>query len=72
MLILEIPHRMDVTIAEQIVINGVYLGMKDLNRVKAILGKIKSLSSSFHEKVIKHPVFAQILATIVTNQIGLS
>lgn len=45
---------------------------KDFSKIQTILGKIKNSASWVHEKIIKHPVFAQIIAQAVSNQLGLS
>lgn len=46
-------------------------GEKDFNKIQAILSKLKDSAGWVHEKIIKHPVFSQVLAQAVASKIGL-
>lgn len=46
-------------------------GGKDFNKIQSILAKVKNSADWVHEKIIKHPVVAQVIAQAVAAQIGL-
>lgn len=46
-------------------------GSKDFGKIQAVLDKLKGSAAWVHEKIVKHPVVAQVIAQAVANQIGL-
>lgn len=46
-------------------------GENDYNKIQAILKRLKETAGWLHEKIIKHPVVAQVIATAVAKQLGM-
>lgn len=47
-------------------------GPKNFDKIQTILSKLKDSASWVHEKIVKHPVVAQVIAQAVANQIGIA